>query len=65
VLSHQVDHVQFWQIYPTTEDFPQSDRIHSNLARGAIGELVFGRNEPRAPEPEVPCRKQPRERSRA
>jgi phenylpropionate dioxygenase-like ring-hydroxylating dioxygenase large terminal subunit len=85
VLSHQVDHVQFWQIYPigsdpgrcrvelhlywprpvddegrrkaefnlellwkvtTTEDFPQSDRIHSNLVSGAIRELVFGRNEP-------------------
>lgn len=85
LLSHQVDHVQFWQIYPvgrdpgrcrvelrlywpapideegrrkaefnldvlwkvtTTEDFPQSDRIHANLASGAIRELVFGRNEP-------------------
>ncbi len=85
LLSYQVDHVQFWQIYPsgrdpgrcrvqfhlywpppiddearrkaefnldllwkvtTTEDFPQSDRIHANLASGAIRELVFGRNEP-------------------
>jgi phenylpropionate dioxygenase-like ring-hydroxylating dioxygenase large terminal subunit len=85
LLSHQVDHVQFWQIYPvgcdpgrcrvemhlywpppideeggrkaqfnldvlwnvtTTEDFPQSDRIHANLASGAIREVVFGRNEP-------------------
>jgi hypothetical protein len=85
VLSHQVDHVQFWQFYPeagdpgrcrvelhlywptpideegrrkaefnldllwkvtTTEDFPQSDRIHANLASGAIREVVFGRNEP-------------------
>ena len=85
LLSHQVDHVQFWQIYPiggdpgrcrvelhlywpqpideearrkaefnldllwnvtTTEDFPQSDRIHANLASGAMREVVFGRNEP-------------------
>ena len=85
LLSHQVDHVQFWQFHPiardpgrcrvemhlywrqpideearrkaefnldllwnvtTTEDFPQSDKIHANLASGAIRELVFGRNEP-------------------
>jgi phenylpropionate dioxygenase-like ring-hydroxylating dioxygenase large terminal subunit len=83
VVSHQVDHVQFWQIDPlgparcrvalhlywpkpidelarkkadfnleilwnvtTTEDFPQSDAIQSNLSSGAIRELVFGRNEP-------------------
>jgi hypothetical protein len=85
LLSHQIDHVQFWQIYPigrdpgrcrvelhlywpppideegrrkaefnldvlwkvtTTEDFPQSDRIHANLASDAIHQIVFGRNEP-------------------
>jgi phenylpropionate dioxygenase-like ring-hydroxylating dioxygenase large terminal subunit len=85
LLSYQVDHVEFWQIYPsgrdpgrcrvqlnlywpaplddearakaefnlellwkvlTTEDFPQSDHIHANLASGAASEVVFGRNEP-------------------
>lgn len=85
VFTHQVDHVQLWQVYPVNgapdecrisfnlywpspmdaeaqrksqfnidviwkvtseEDFPQSLAIHRNLASGAIGELVFGRNEP-------------------
>ena len=85
VVVHQVDHVQYWSVYPigrepgrcrvelklywpkpldaearrkaefnldvlwnvtTTEDFPQSDAIHANLASGALEELVFGRNEP-------------------
>ncbi len=84
LLTHQVDHIQFWRVYPvdgadrclvelnvfwpgpldddaerkahlnvdlvwdvtTKEDFPQSVSIHSNLASGALPDLVFGRNEP-------------------
>ncbi len=34
-----------WSV-TTNEDFPQSDRIHANLASGALPELLFGRNEP-------------------
>lgn len=34
-----------WQV-TTTQDFPQSQHIHANLAAGALEELVFGRNEP-------------------
>ena len=84
LLTHQVDHIQFWHVYPvdganrcrielsvfwpmpmdeeawrkarlnvdlvwdvvTGEDLPQSVAIHSNLASGAVPELIFGRNEP-------------------
>ena len=84
LLTHQVDHIQFWNVYPvdganrcrielsvfwpmpmdeeawrkarlnvdlvwdvvTGEDLPQSVAIHSNLASGAVPELIFGRNEP-------------------